>query len=619
MDANDRDDVERWDVEQWYVARDGKRYGPYSLLTLVEAAKQGVVSADSQLWRSGWDAWRPAGSVPCLFGAADPAPPAAIAPEQKAPEEKAPEQNEPEQRQPLTEQPKRRNYVLRHWRGELSLPVAYWVNGLLVLVVTSLVTFAFTALMQGGYAAPGAPAAALLLGFFVLLTSLSAWQMVGIWRSATRHAAKGSAFWAVVAKVIVIIGAVRVAVEMIGTGAPLVIEHVRIALGDQRYGESRWRLLRDGTELAFVGGINIGAASELAHMLDAAAQVRVLHLNSSGGRIAEAERMGAEVRKRGLITYVSERCESACTHVFLAGRERWIGERAVLGFHRPSSPLADQERDGNLIEHERRRLTALGLPRDFIAKVLDTPSDEIWRPSPAELLAAGVISGIADGSRFAASGYAASLSPAEFKQGILNNPLFAALQRADPDAFEEVLARLRDAYRRGVPEDEIVAGARALMSNVIRKKLPYASDDVLLQSVDLHIGYMDALKSVDPEGCVAIEDASRGAQLTRDLAKLLPALADKELPLNQSIIESKADQRPAIPTDAQVEPYLAKVRGRLARRSGLRLELIERPKLAPEEFKPFCETMLAFYREVRALPTNEAVAVLRNIYADPGR
>jgi hypothetical protein len=51
----------------------------------------------------------------------------------------------------------------------------------------------------------------------------------------------------------------------------------------------------------------------------------------------------------------------------------------------------------------------------------------------------------------------------------------------------------------------------------------------------------------------------------------------------------------------------------------LRLELIERPKLAPEEFKAFCETMLAFYQEVRALPTNEAVAVLRNIYADPGK
>jgi hypothetical protein len=157
------------------------------------------------------------------------------------------------------------------------------------------------------------------------------------------------------------------------------------------------------------------------------------------------------------------------------------------------------------------------------------------------------------------------------------------------------------------------------MSNLIRQQLPYASDDVLLQSVDLHVAYMDALRSVDPESCAAIEDASRGARLKSDLAKLFPTLADKEPALNQAIIESKASQRPAIPTDVQVEPYLAKVRSRLARRSGLRLELIERPKLAPDEFKPFCEATLAFYQEVRALPTNEAVAVLRNIYADPGR
>ena len=611
MDTHERDEV-----GQWYVARDGKRYGPYSFLTLIEAARQGIVSADSQLWRHGWDDWRPAGSVPGLFVAADPATPAAIEAEQNQPEQEEPEQK---QKQPLTDRPKRRNYFIRHWRGELSLPVTYWVNGLLVLIVTSVVTLAFTELMEGGYAPPGAPAAATLLGFLMLLTSLSVWQMVGIWRSATRHAAKGSALWAVAAKLVVIIGAVRVAAEMIGTGAPLAIEHVRMALGDQHYGEIRWRLLRDGTELAFVGGISVGAANELARMLDAAAQVRVLHLNSSGGRIAVAERMGAEVRRRGLITYVSERCESACTHVFLAGRERWIGERAVLGFHRPSSPVFEQEPDGRLIEQERRRLTSVGLPADFVAKVLDTPSDKMWRPSHAELLAAGVISGVADGSRFAASGYAASLSLAEFKQGISNIPFFAALQRADPAAFDEVLARLHDSYRRGVSEDEIVANGRALMSELIRQQLPYAADDVLLQSVDLHIGYMDALKSVDPESCVAIEDASRGARVKSDLAKLFPALADQEPALHQSIIEGKANRRPAIPTDAQVEPYLAKVRSRLARRTGLRLELIERPKLAPDEFKPFCEATLAFYQEVRALPTNEAVAVLRNIYADPGK
>jgi hypothetical protein len=25
-----------------------------------------------------------------------------------------------------------RNYLMRHWRGELSLPISYWVNGSLL-------------------------------------------------------------------------------------------------------------------------------------------------------------------------------------------------------------------------------------------------------------------------------------------------------------------------------------------------------------------------------------------------------------------------------------------------------------------------------------------------------
>jgi hypothetical protein len=409
------------------------------------------------------------------------------------------------------------------------------------------------------------------------------------------------------------------AIELPGSVVPVVSEHVRIAMGDQQFAASRFRLLRAGTELEFSGGINFGAVDELARMLDAASEVRVLHLNSSGGRMAEADLMAAEVRKRQLITYVSEHCESACTHVFLAGRERWIRARATLGFHQPSFSSLDRETTAGLIENERRQLRSMGLPEAFVSKALNTPSDKIWRPTHEELLAAGVISGVSDGSRFAASGHAASLSPSELELGILKVPLYASLKRVDPRAFEEIISQLSEGYRRGASEEEITSIARTLVSKSVRQQLAHASDADVLQSIDIVIDYMDGLKSADAESCVAIEDTSRGARLKNDLAKLFPSLAAKELALNQSIIESRAGERRAIPTDQEVAPYLEKVGGRLARRPELNLDLLDKPTLTPDEFKPFCEAALAFYQEIRRLPMGEATRVLRKMFADAAK
>jgi hypothetical protein len=624
--------TDRQEVDQWHLARNDKTYGPYGFSTLVEAVRKGVLSADDLVWRPGWDSWRPAGSVPALFASRDV--PAPGTTEQNAETRIVGESASTSKAEsvaggrddvtpPNSEQrgqvSGRRNYFIRHWRGELSLPVSYWLNGFLAVVVASIVSFVFTALIEGGQVRAGAPVAAALVCFMVLLLALSTWQMVGIWRSATRYADKGRKFWGGAAKAAVVIGIARLAIELPVSFVPVVSEHVRIAMGDQQFGASRLRLLRDGTELEFSGGINIGAVDELTRMFDAASDVRVLHLNSPGGRLAEADLMAAEVRKRRLITYVSERCESACTHVFLAGRERWISERAVLGFHQPSFSSLDRETTAGLIENERHRLRSMGLPDAFVSKALDTPSDKMWRPTHEELLAAQVISGVSDGSRFAASGHAASLSPSELEQGILKIPLYASLKRVDPRSFEEIIRQLSEGYRRGVSEEEITSIARTLISKTVRQQLAYASDADVLQSLDILIDYMDGLRSADAESCVAIEDASRGARLKNDLARMFPSIAAKELALNQSIIESRAGERRTIPTDQEVAPYLEKVGSNLARRPELKLDLIDKPKLTPDEFKPFCEAVLAFYQEIRRLPTGEATRVLRKMFADAAK
>jgi len=75
----------------------------------------------------------------------------------------------------------------------------------------------------------------------------------------------------------------------------------------------------------------------------------------------------------------------------------------------------------------------------------------------------------------------------------------------------------------------------------------------------------------------------------------------------------------SIPSSQQVQPYLEKVYGKLARRSDLRLGLFEKDKLDATEYRPFCDLALAFYQELRRLPKSESSAILRTLYADASK
>ncbi len=89
------------------------------------------------------------------------------------------------------------SYLVRHWRGELSLPVSYFVNGMPLYVALSLLWIAF--LFSDSSIAE---LIALAIATFVIIF----WQAVGIFRSASNHVSLGgSNIWAGAAKVMVIL------------------------------------------------------------------------------------------------------------------------------------------------------------------------------------------------------------------------------------------------------------------------------------------------------------------------------------------------------------------------------------------------------------------------------
>src|SRR5258707_223650 len=60
--------------QRWFVLLNGKRHGPFTFAALTQAAKKGVITAETNIWRRGWQKWHPARQVPGLLNEAPLAP-----------------------------------------------------------------------------------------------------------------------------------------------------------------------------------------------------------------------------------------------------------------------------------------------------------------------------------------------------------------------------------------------------------------------------------------------------------------------------------------------------------------------------------------------------------------
>jgi hypothetical protein len=94
------------------------------------------------------------------------------------------------------------NYIVRQWRGDLSLSVSYWVNGWLLSI--GYIVGAVFIIDQDD---PSITHAVGVLIVGVLGFALQIWQLIGLWRSASKHTERrGRPIWAYLAKCCVVFG-----------------------------------------------------------------------------------------------------------------------------------------------------------------------------------------------------------------------------------------------------------------------------------------------------------------------------------------------------------------------------------------------------------------------------
>lgn len=106
-------------------------------------------------------------------------------------------------------------YIRAHWEGDNSLAYAYWANGVALQLALHFILL-FVIEHSGLINTQGS-----LYTLVALQLAVSLWAMVGIWRSAGNSIALAKKemrypIWAYLARVAVVMGAIRVLADFAG-------------------------------------------------------------------------------------------------------------------------------------------------------------------------------------------------------------------------------------------------------------------------------------------------------------------------------------------------------------------------------------------------------------------
>lgn len=354
----------------WYYISTEKQLGPISKGALIELIEIGEINRDTLVWNPRFEDWHKVGSINdfcSLFLPANHGPRNTNIQVQNSEFEN-------------TSIPS--NYVVRHWRGELSLPVAWWVNGFLVNVLLIITDTAITELGTD----TTRTGALLYIGFGVVIYVIYVWQVVGIWRSAGNYIKKfenakdkSSRAWGRAAQVITIIGIiinVAITIPVLRDGFNL------MQVADSNLFQRYYVQQVNETDVLLNGYINPNSVVELIEIFGQSEGQRSLILNSPGGILASAFELADYIRKNSIIVAARGECVSACLLILAAATVSAASADSSLIFHQPesivklSSPLVKAQL--TLEEEEYyRRFAEYQIGSDYLTKYRKSNSNLI--------------------------------------------------------------------------------------------------------------------------------------------------------------------------------------------------------------------------------------------------
>jgi hypothetical protein len=312
------------------------------------------------------------------------------------------------------------------------------------------------------------------------------------------------------------------------------------------------------------------------------------------------------IRDRGLTTYVSSICLSACTMAFAGGKERYLLKGATLGFHRGAFP-GSKEREWDSIQ--AAVFTEAGFDGNFIKTALSTPHKDMWRPSEDVLMKARVVTRLANDGQFAYSGQSAlETDKAALSERLVKaSPIMLAMQERFPKQFADFLGHYQAGITQGKTRPQMTLMLRSKLLPFMEAVIPLADDDVVLDYGRLVVGQYAALSSTNASHCYAYASSGRADLSFYDE---LPDDAQLDEVFERAI--RTATRREAV-NEATKSALMKRIADRLVAAGvpAADIALMGQRKVEPIDHARYCSVVIEFFREVLKLSERDAAALMR--------
>jgi hypothetical protein len=149
-----------------------------------------------------------------------------------------------------------------------------------------------------------------------------------------------------------------------------------------------------GMVLRLRGDIREGDFSQLKARFRGRKAIVGFDLSSDGGILEEGLRIAHLARRKKLIVYVGDECNSVCADIFFAASKRYFGADSKIGVHAVSNDRDIEDAESKLLTIKLARLWAeQGVPNSAIGKMVTTRPETITYLDRADLSALDATAG----------------------------------------------------------------------------------------------------------------------------------------------------------------------------------------------------------------------------------
>ncbi len=194
-------------------------------------------------------------------------------------------------------------------------------------------------------------------------------------------------------------------------------------------------------------------------------------------------------------------------------------------------------------------------------------------------------------------------------------PAFVALKRYEPTTYGSLMEEVKGSLKDGLNEERIIAIFHGRMEQIVKKRLPVASNESVTEYMKAMMTELGELQKQGDDVCYRYLFPREG-EIPDGRQYFSQEAQQADLAALGQVIESAAKDPQRVPQDFEVNPKLEPIVQELAGEYGRDLGLLQQTNgLMVSDRRKVCAMTAGLYGKILRLPVKDSGMVLRYLMA----